>query len=135
VFVCRQFKLKKKLSVPLSELVGEVYGTTYTVDTQHFVRCDTTADVFAMVGIESEAGVDNRNLPAAAAAQALCDADIQQLKAAGNDGSAIVSALVDNSDTFATKTEFSQAKYLKRKAKKYVVCVCVWTARIFLICC
>lgn len=44
----------------------------------------------------------------------------QALKASGASGAEIVAALAAGSATFAGKTEFSQEKYRKRKAKKYL---------------
>jgi len=45
--------------------------------------------------------------------------EIEDLKAKAQTGTAIVEALVENSETFERKTEFAQEKYLSRKAKKY----------------
>ena len=38
----------------------------------------------------------------------------------------IIQKLVESSASFASKTEFSQAKYLKRKQQKYDRCPNVW---------
>ncbi|GAB4815070.1 hypothetical protein N2152v2_002116 [Parachlorella kessleri] len=47
------------------------------------------------------------------------------MRLAGKSGEEIIAALAANSATFGTKTEFSQEKYKKRKAKKYLVTACV----------
>ncbi|KAL4423995.1 hypothetical protein ABPG75_001296 [Micractinium tetrahymenae] len=52
--------------------------------------------------------------------QALSAEDIEAMKAEGKAGADIVAALAANSATFANKTEFSQEKYKKKKAKKYI---------------
>ena len=41
------------------------------------------------------------------------------MKEEGHFGAAMISTLVENSETFQKKTKFSQAKFLKKKAKKY----------------
>lgn len=38
------------------------------------------------------------------------------------DGEEIVKKIVSNSETFNQKTEYSQAKYLKKKKEKYIFC-------------
>ena len=61
---------------------------------------------------------DNRNLVDRNTAQSLTTEQLQELKA--RDGvKGIVSLLVQNSATFASKTAFSQDKYIKRKKIKY----------------
>lgn len=62
---------------------------------------------------------DNRNLIDDNSAQKLQQKEIGDLRDAGTSGSDIIKKLVQNSATFHTKTEFSQAKYLKRKRQKY----------------
>ena len=52
-------------------------------------------------------------------AQKLTVHDIARLKEEGLTGKDIIKSLIQNSDTFATKTDFAQAKWLKRKEKKY----------------
>ena len=37
----------------------------------------------------------------------------------------IIQQLIDNSSTFRDKTEFSQQKYIKKKKKKYVLCISI----------
>jgi tRNA (adenine-N(1)-)-methyltransferase non-catalytic subunit len=63
---------------------------------------------------------DNRSYIDSNTAQKLTTADIQKLKDSGASGQQIIQSLIANSDTWASKTEFAQEKWLKRKAKKYV---------------
>ncbi|KAL7521838.1 hypothetical protein ACHAWX_006526 [Stephanocyclus meneghinianus] len=63
---------------------------------------------------------DNRNIHDTNTSQTLTQRQVTSLLSAGTDGSQIVAALVSNSSTFASKTAFSQAKYLKRKQLKYM---------------
>lgn len=46
--------------------------------------------------------------------------DIVAFKEKGMSGKDVIKALVGNSSTFHTKTDFSKEKYLKKKSKKYV---------------
>jgi tRNA (adenine-N(1)-)-methyltransferase non-catalytic subunit len=62
---------------------------------------------------------DNRNLVDDNNSQSLGYKQLTKLVEQGTDGSAIVSALIENSKTFEHKTEFSKAKYIVRKQKKY----------------
>ena len=45
--------------------------------------------------------------------------EIKELKDQGKDTKDVMKALIENSDTFKQKTEFSQAKWLKKKAAKH----------------
>jgi tRNA (adenine-N(1)-)-methyltransferase non-catalytic subunit len=62
---------------------------------------------------------DNRHLVDDNTSQSLQQSQLERLRQAGTDGSAIVEALIENSVTFDQKTEFSKAKYVARKQKKY----------------
>uniref|UniRef100_A0A0C3U3Q4 tRNA (adenine(58)-N(1))-methyltransferase non-catalytic subunit TRM6 n=1 Tax=Guillardia theta (strain CCMP2712) TaxID=905079 RepID=A0A0C3U3Q4_GUITC len=44
---------------------------------------------------------------------------IKELKNSGMNGREVIKSLIENSDTFKHKTEFSQAKWLKKKAAKH----------------
>ena len=52
-------------------------------------------------------------------AQKLKDCDINELKNSGLTGGEIIKTLIENSETFKTKTDFAQEKWIKRKEKKY----------------
>ncbi|KAK9841476.1 hypothetical protein WJX74_006546 [Apatococcus lobatus] len=49
------------------------------------------------------------------------EAPIAELRSSGQGGQAIVAALASNSATYASKTEFSQEKYRRKKSRKYCV--------------
>nr|KAG5700895.1 hypothetical protein BaRGS_012302 [Batillaria attramentaria] len=63
-------------------------------------------------------GKDNRNLVASEENQKLSQEEIMKMKGEGLSGQEIVGKLVEQSETFKTKTEFSQEKYIKKKKKK-----------------
>ncbi|XP_026725931.1 tRNA (adenine(58)-N(1))-methyltransferase non-catalytic subunit TRM6 [Trichoplusia ni] len=64
-------------------------------------------------------GSDNRNILDDGNSQKLSASDIETLKSDSNKASDIVGTLINNSNTFHNKTEFSQDKYLRKKEKKY----------------
>jgi len=63
---------------------------------------------------------DNRLYVDTNTAQKLQKEDIQSMKSSGISGSEIIKNLIVNSDTWSSKTEFSQEKWLKRKQRKYM---------------
>jgi hypothetical protein len=52
-------------------------------------------------------------------AQKLSNEDIKRLKEQGLSGKDIIQNLIDHSDTFASKNEYAQEKWLKKKDNKY----------------
>jgi tRNA (adenine58-N1)-methyltransferase non-catalytic subunit len=62
---------------------------------------------------------DNRDIVDTNESQNLAMEDVQKLVRDGAEGAEIVKSLVENSKTFEKKTEFSKAKYIVRKQKKY----------------
>lgn len=67
----------------------------------------------------TESGADNRNVLADVPSQILKPGDIKKLRESCNSASEIVGQLIENSTSFASKTEYSQDKYLRKKEKKY----------------
>lgn len=129
-----------KRSYPTANLVGLPYGTVLEVgnielkplpegedlipeytpgaaklETENDDEVDADDSTFP----EIEQANDNRNLVDDNNSQSLDYAQLSKLVENGTEGSAIVSALVENSKTFEHKTEFSKAKYIVRKQKKY----------------
>uniref|UniRef100_A0A182NAS2 tRNA (adenine(58)-N(1))-methyltransferase non-catalytic subunit TRM6 n=1 Tax=Anopheles dirus TaxID=7168 RepID=A0A182NAS2_9DIPT len=66
-----------------------------------------------------ESGNDNRNIVDDRQSQGLSTEEILKLRDECESSSEVIGKLVENSKSFATKTEYSQEKYLKRKEKKY----------------
>lgn len=63
---------------------------------------------------------DNRNLHDNATAQSLSQETVTAMKQNGKHGTTIIKALTASSDTWDAKTRFSRAKWMRRKAKKYI---------------
>lgn len=94
-------------------------------------RAGNMNEEFAGEAGEEDAGVeqskDNRGLVdwnqitrGQQTSQKLSDKDIAELRAKGADGKSLIKSLVENSETFKDKTEFSQEKWVKRKASKHL---------------
>lgn len=66
-----------------------------------------------------ESGTDNRNIVDDRSTQNLSAEEILKLREECDSSSEVIGKLVENSKSFASKTEYSQEKYLKRKEKKY----------------
>lgn len=64
---------------------------------------------------------DNRTLLDDSTNQKLSQEEILEMQRKGVEGQDIIKALIDNSASFQNKTEFSQAKYIKKKQQKYVL--------------
>ena len=125
-----KFKYRKK-NYTVGAVVGAPYGSVFEL----VKRGIQLVDVAALATVEDirrsgelaaaaahKAGAtssDNRNLVDNNTAQKLNQTDVQAMKDSGASAAEIVSSLVANSSTFHAKTEFSQAKYIKKKQKQY----------------
>ena len=78
------------------------------------------ASTDALLAVEIGADKDNRNFNDTNTSQKLKDADIKRLRSEGASGEDIIRTLIANSETWNTKTEFSQEKWLKKKQRKYM---------------
>jgi tRNA (adenine58-N1)-methyltransferase non-catalytic subunit len=120
----KHLNLKKGVRLALGELVGREYGAYYDVSGAQLRALSVAElnDVFQLFGVDRNDAADmpdNRDMRQDGSAQTL-DADtIAQLKHGGAQGREIVGELVGNSKTFATRTVFSQQKYLAKKKRKY----------------
>lgn len=84
----------------------------------HLELSKETANLIEEIGLKTS-GTDNRNIYDDGRSQKLSANEISELKSDSTSASEIVETLITNSNTFHNKTEFSQAKYLKKKEKKY----------------
>ncbi|KAF5827016.1 adenine(58)-N(1)-methyltransferase non-catalytic subunit TRM6 [Dunaliella salina] len=124
-------KLKKKGSARIGKsqlstdpFLGSPFGAVFSLSAdgksmQRVTECPTGewATQHNISTMRNNAELFDRNT----ANQKLTDADIAAMRASGKEGAEIVEALISNSATFESKTEFSQEKYRKKKTKKYVI--------------
>jgi hypothetical protein len=88
----------------------------------NFTDSDIKSYVDSIVEKNATADVirgDNSGYVDTNTAQKLTDADIIKLREEGLSGEEIIKSLIENSETFAKKSDFAQAKWIKRKEKKY----------------
>eukprot|EP00803_Ostreobium_quekettii_P010479 evm.model.scf_155.6 EVM.evm.TU.scf_155.6 scf_155:79033-84542(+) len=114
----RKVKLGNKTAI-LDVVFGHPYGSVFQLSSE---GADPTRVYKAMNTGQSAAvteGRSNKDLVDDNSAQQLTAQDIQLMKDSGKEGPEIIDALVANSSTFQERTEFSQDKYKKKKAKKY----------------
>ena len=111
--------------VNLGGIVGHPFGTTFQMVSDHKDnKCFKLEVPLEVVSLEDlfmngDGGEDNRDLKDEMDSQKLSKQEIIDMREEGVAGQEIVEKLIENSETFQQKTKFSQAKFLKKKAKKY----------------
>ena len=120
----------RKFSFNSKCLIGKRYGTAFQIkaDDDLEVIDPTMIDEHAEEFMISESHKDdnetkdNRNIEDIADSQnqKLSKEDIMSLQEEGVTGKEIIQELIENSSTFNERSEFSKAKYLQKKKKKYV---------------
>lgn len=111
--------------IELDSIVGCRYFDTFQMilnpDSKKLYKLERVEEITRVtqqLNIE-RSGKDNRNITDDGDSQQMTKDDIMKLKDNDVSSSDIVGMLVGSSKTFASKTEFSQEKYLKKKEKKY----------------
>ena len=80
--------------------------------------CDSPHVDIDFVKTLQDQGGDNRSFADTNSAQKLSNDDIYKLKSHGATATDIINSLIANSETWNSKTEYSQEKWLRRKQKK-----------------
>lgn len=118
-----------RTKVSVKQAVGERFGTIFQINKRKLEKVDDEDEFLDSISFDVNAEqsdqklnivVDNRGYVDSNTAQKLSNIDILKLKEDGASGAEIIKNLIENSDTWANKTEFAQEKWLKRKMKKYV---------------
>ncbi|KAL6080086.1 tRNA (adenine(58)-N(1))-methyltransferase non-catalytic subunit TRM6 [Balamuthia mandrillaris] len=137
VEVRRQGSVKvNKRSYPLRTLIGAKYGSLWQASTSSkvLVPLEKLPDAgLTKVPSDAVARTDNRNLLDNNQNQKLSQEEILEMKRKGVEGEEIIKALIQNSVSFEQKTEFSQAKWVKKKQQKYIFVVRVLPPSAFTI--
>ncbi|KDO24610.1 hypothetical protein SPRG_10142 [Saprolegnia parasitica CBS 223.65] len=112
-----------KATVTLKSAIGHPYGTIFEESEKALVP--VTGGLFPdpvapEVGDFQVPTNDNRHYTDTNDSQKLSNVQIAELRASGVNGPELIAKLVENSDTWDTKTEFSKQKYLKKKQQKYM---------------
>ncbi|KAN0030935.1 hypothetical protein ACTA71_009585 [Dictyostelium dimigraforme] len=115
-------KIGKK-QILVNSIIGESYYSSFQVsnekNTLERITQKEIDDRLNNLVELNQNDADNRNLDQNNTAQKLTQEDINQMKEKGTDSNTIIKTIVENSESFKTKTSFSQIKYLKKKIKKY----------------
>jgi len=134
-------KLFKK-QIPHAILLGKPFNSEFELEKDTQLKYigpinDKTFQSLSetIVGSVSEPiSTSNKELYDTNTAQQLSSEKISELQETGITGAELVQNIVENSSTFATKTAYSQAKYIKKKEKKYVKKIYVYSPTIMQIC-
>jgi len=121
-FFYRTIRIGKKF-VSLKPVVGQPYGSIFEEQDRKLVAVSGGLFPDAVAPEMGEFEVpanDNRHYTDTNSAQKLSNEEISGLKKQGATGKDIIQALVENSETWETKTDFSKQKYLKKKQQKYM---------------
>ncbi|KAI8805919.1 Gcd10p family-domain-containing protein [Cladochytrium replicatum] len=110
-------------SVVTADLLGLPYEVQYEIFSKNRVRRAVAGSLLDMMEITADENANNRELIDTRDAQKLSHVDIEQLKKESLKGEmssqSVIKSLISNSATFESKTEFSKAKYIKKKEKKF----------------
>lgn len=123
----RHFRLNRS-QFKAEALVSAQYGASFAVEgdgklvaiTRKSLNLMSTFVETSRGGAEYVVRLDNRDLNDNNKAQSLDATSIRAMRLRGEPGVAIIEALAAGSATWNSKTDFSKAKWLKRKAKKYI---------------
>ena len=107
----------KPLSFQADSLIGQRFGQKYQVVKHKLVKIDESSP--PLTEPVEHCGKTNEFIKDDGATQILSQNDIEDMKSKGITGDEIVKNLVENSTSFNVKTEFSKAKWLKKKINKH----------------
>ena len=102
----------------MDNAIGCKYGATFKVCRSGHLEISHSANRDEQPKRAPTPGKNNQFLNDDGSSQKLTKDAIMDLKAQGFEGEDIIERLVENSETFEKKTEFSQEKYLNKKRKR-----------------
>ncbi|KAL0122645.1 hypothetical protein PUN28_007398 [Cardiocondyla obscurior] len=116
--------LGKDQKVKMHEIIGKPYWSTFEMvpvtDSKGIFTLKLRDQIESWDDLKGElSGCDNRSITDDGTSQRLSKEEILQLQEAGKTGKEIIGSLIENSTSFAAKTEYSQEKYIKKKERKY----------------
>jgi len=118
--------LGKNQRVEMREIIGKPFWSTFEMmplpNSKGTFTLKLTNQVESWNNLKGElSGYDNRFITDDGTSQRLSKEEILQLQEAGKTGKEIIGSLIENSRSFAAKTEYSQEKYIKKKESKYLM--------------
>jgi tRNA (adenine58-N1)-methyltransferase non-catalytic subunit len=126
-----QIKEKEKVelgkfgSFQADDLIGKYYGITYEIYDKNHIRRLENHNFLQEFDIDptEETEATNQKLMDDSLVQKLSQKDIEALKEKSLAGEfthkELIDQIISNNENFNEKTEFSKAKYIKRKVKKF----------------
>lgn len=117
--------LGKDQRVEMREIIGKPFWSTFEMvplpGSKGTFTLKLSDQVESWDDLRGElSGCDNRSIMDDGTSQRLSKEEILQLQEAGKTGKEIIGTLIENSKSFAAKTEYSQEKYIKKKERKYL---------------
>ena len=122
--LCRNQRFGK-ISCPITAISGKPYGCVFEITRTGLrfledVDClSSSEERSAGLSPDAAGSADNRDIVDTNTSQKFSHEEIEAMKAQGVAGSEIIKALVQHSETWGSKTQFSQHKWLARKEQKY----------------
>jgi tRNA (adenine-N(1)-)-methyltransferase non-catalytic subunit len=105
-------------------LIGAPYGSVFEMQSRSL---ELVGDEYEILGSVPEVATDisvisgdNSKFNDSNTAQKLKDTDIHRMRDEGASGNEIIRSLIQNSESWNSKTQFAQQKWLARKQKRYV---------------
>ncbi|XP_012223725.1 tRNA (adenine(58)-N(1))-methyltransferase non-catalytic subunit TRM6 [Linepithema humile] len=113
-----------KDKVDMREIIGKPFWSTFEImslqDSKGCYSLRLVEQTESWDDLKGDlSGQDNRFITDDGTSQKLSKEEILQLQEAGKSGKEIMGSLIENSTSFAAKTEYSQEKYIKKKERKY----------------
>ncbi|XP_028398532.1 tRNA (adenine(58)-N(1))-methyltransferase non-catalytic subunit TRM6-like [Dendronephthya gigantea] len=124
----------QKLNFYLDNAIGCKYGTTFDVGKKGQLIVPPVACSDQPLKPTTSSGENNQFLNDDGSSQKLTKDAIMDLKEQGVKGEVIIEQLVENSESFKKKTEFSQEKYLKKKRKRHLLQITILKPTLRLVC-
>ncbi|KXS15103.1 Gcd10p-domain-containing protein [Gonapodya prolifera JEL478] len=116
-------KLGKFGSFRASDVIGKPYGLPYEIVENDRACFAGRGSLFDDFEVDEDPDASNKEIFATRDAQKLSNAEIQQMKNETLEGKisseTLIQRVAENNATFERKTQFSKAKYLKRKEQKF----------------
>ena len=126
-----------KKTAKVKTLIGKRYGEWVEMSEGEFVSSKSPSELIAAFADTKDTQVitkDNRNLNDNNQSQQLTAEQITAMKKEGKSGEEGIKAIVSNSNTYDTKTVYSQEKYIKKKISKHVCSYQILPANPYNVC-
>ncbi|KAJ3048769.1 tRNA (adenine(58)-N(1))-methyltransferase non-catalytic subunit TRM6, partial [Rhizophlyctis rosea] len=107
----------------VNDVLGKPFDVPFEVYDRNRARLVASYTQIAAFDIEADDSANNKDLVEDQNSQQLSYTDIEEMKKQGLKGDVdsqeMIKKIIENSKTFESKTEFSKAKYIKKKEKKF----------------